>query len=286
MHGLSIIIPSKNEEDSLPILLNRITLALQNKGVKYETILIDDGSTDNTLFLTNKLKGQYPNLQIHKNPVTIGRIASLFKGFKLAKYDLILTIDADLQYPPDYIPFMLTEMKKGYDIIIGNRQEYKVSLKRKKISTSYTFLFARYLNDLNYDVLSGLKLFRKEIIERIKISPGTWTFDLELLLKSREAGYTIGSIDIIFDKRHSGKSKIGLITSLIQMTWTALKLKFTASEIIQFHPRQEAKKGKGFHYKKAEFVHHSMLDHKESAFHTAESKQKIIIALAVLYLSP
>ena len=269
---ISIVVPTWNEEGNIKLLIKHIDRTLKQRKITYEIIVIDDHSTDQTQNIVKSLKTQYPVRLYIKKDVK-GKAQSLLEGFSYAKYDLICIIDADLQYPPEVIPEMVEKIGKNADVIVANRREHNVSFRRKVLSAVFLHLFGKFLHRFDCDVQSGLKVFRKEIVERIKLYPSQWTFDLEFLVKARNAGYKIGSVDIIFQKRHSGKPKIGLITASIEMGLAALNLALSRPEIIPFHPNVEKIKGKGFHYKGTEFMHYSQLDQKDSAFYRLSIKQ-------------
>jgi len=188
-------------------------------------------------------------------------------------------IDADLQYPPEAIPEMVKKLKKGADIVVANRKENNTATKRKIISSVYLFFFGKFMHNFDCDIQSGLKVFKKELIERLPLTPSPWAFDLEFLIKARNAGYVIASYDVLFSKRQSGRSKIGLISASFQIGWTAIKYKFSRPIIIPFHPETAKRKGNGFHYKGKEFIHFSGLSPKNSAFHRFSTVQIIVLLL-------
>ena len=282
-NNISIIIPVWNEAGNVQILVERLDRALRAENISYELIFIDDRSTDRTKDILRTLAQKYP-ISVYSKKGERGKAQSLLEGFTHARYDLIGIIDADLQYPPEALPKMLEKIDDGVDIVVANRKEHQVSFRRKILSHAFLFFFGRFLHGLNCDVQSGLKVFRKEIIERIKLHPSPWTFDLEFLVKARNAGYKIGNLDITFHKRHSGKPKIGLIEASVEIGLAALKLKLTSADIVPFHPKLEKQKGKGFHYKGHEFVHHTDLNHEESAFKRLNNIQKLILLLLFILI--
>jgi len=253
--NISIIIPTRNEEGSIVELIKRINNVLQSDPGTYEIIIVDDHSVDRTVTLVKKLIATYP-LFIYIKKGKPGKAQSLIEGFSYSKYDLICMIDADLQYPPESIPEMLHKIDKGADIVVANRKKKKTNIIRRFLSNGYLYFFGRILHGFTCDVQSGMKLFRKEIVERITLNPSPWTFDLEFLLKARNAGYKISTVNIIFSERISGKTKIKLFTAVLQIGWTALKYKFVRPYIIPFHPSIEKKKGKSFHHKAQELSHY------------------------------
>jgi glycosyltransferase XagB len=283
---ISIIVPARNEEGNIEALIKRIDAAMRKNQIIYEIILIDDYSTDKTITIARKLATKHPLTILYKNGKP-GKAQSLIEGFSHAKYELLCMIDADLQYPPESIEEMLNKIEKGADIVVANRKIKKTHVIRKFLSTSYLYFFGKILHGFNCDVQSGMKIFRKEIIERITLNPSPWTFDLEFLLKARNAGYKINTINIVFAERTSGHTKIKLFNAISQIGWTALKYKFIRSEIVPFHPLMEKKRGKGFHHNGQEFVHHSNLHYEDTAFFRLTGRHKIIMLeiAAIIILS-
>lgn len=281
---ISIIIPTWNEEGNVKLLVERIHTALAEKNIGYEVIFIDDHSTDKTVKTLTSLSFQYP-LRIYTKKGVKGKAQSLLEGFKKAKHDVICMIDADLQYPPEAIPDMVSQVLTDTDIVIANRTEVYTSLKRKIASKAFNLVFARLMHGFDHDVQSGLKVFKKEIIERFELNPTPWGFDLEFLIKARNAGYKISTRDIIFSQRYSGNTKIGLIKAAYETGFAALKLRFAEPEVIPFHKSVIAERGNGFHFKGSPFVSHTDLPHSETALYTLNTKQKVqMVALFGVFL--
>jgi cellulose synthase/poly-beta-1,6-N-acetylglucosamine synthase-like glycosyltransferase len=274
---LSIVMPTWNEDGNIQLLIERIDKTLKSKQIIYEIIVVDDNSTDKTQKIVNSLQTMYP-VSLHIKKGEKSKAQSLLDGFTYAKYDLICMIDADLQYPPEAIPEMIKKIGENKDIIIANRLERHVSFRRKAISSIFRRFFGKFLHGFTCDVQSGLKIFRKEIVERIQLHPSQWTFDLEFLVKARNAGYKIDTIDIVFQKRHSGKSKKSLVTASFEMGIAAFKLAFVTPEMVPFHPEVQKIKGKGFHYKGKEFIPHTDLHQNDSAFHRVSLSQVAFIS--------
>ena len=122
--GISIIIPTYNEEKNIHKLIERIRLAFFNSGVNYELIFIDDSSTDETVKEINRYSKAIP-LKVYVKYIKHGfgergKASSLLLGFDLAKYDSVCMIDADLQYPPEAILPMYKKLKDA-DVVVSNR---------------------------------------------------------------------------------------------------------------------------------------------------------------------
>jgi len=283
MNSVSIIVPTFNEAENIGRLIEQINDALFYKNIAYEIIVIDDNSVDNTRALVRHFSQRFPVTLKIKNGKK-GKAQSLLEGFSYAKYDILCMIDADLQYDPHFIPAMLDTINNGADIIIAERNYTDVSFIRSFLSKSFSYLFGTLLHGLPFDVQSGLKVFRKEIIERLDIDPSPWTFDLEFLKKSIDAGYQIEGINIDFSKRVYGKSKINIFMSSWEIGTQAIKLKFQKREAVPFHPRVQIEKGAGFHYKGKEYLHYSQLMPNETAFKRLVLHQKLFLVMFFLIL--
>ena len=236
--GLSVVIPTYNEKENIKELVSQIRSAFLNGKINYEIIFVDDSSTDGTVEEINKHKGQLP-VRVYTKYIKHGfgkrgKASSLLIGFDLAKYDSVCMIDADLQYPPKAIVPMYKKLKKA-DIVVANRKFYQESRIRIFLSKGFRIVFGRFLLRLDFDVQSGLKVFKKEILSKIRINSSKWGFDFEFLFKSKKLGYIIMDHSIEFSRRFSGKSKINPVFSsmeigravlLLRLTSLALNLKF------------------------------------------------------------
>lgn len=233
MNKISIIVPVWNEEGNIEALVHRIHSSLAPK-YTYEIIFIDDQSTDGSIAVMQRLARDFP-LVIRAKRGDRGKAQSILEGMSYARYRLIAMIDADLQYPPESIAKMAREIVKGgFDIVVGNRQENHTPIHRKVMHNTCRMLLGKWLHNLDVDIQSGLKVFKKEITNIIPSMLSPWAFDLEFLVHARNAGYTIGSCDIVFDKRHSGEAKINLIEGTWQITISALRLKFKRFQHIAY----------------------------------------------------
>lgn len=280
MNKISIVVPVWNEAKNIRSLVKQIDSALRTNYIEYEIIFVDDHSTDTTRMVINNIAETYPVRLFHKIG-NKGKAYSLIEGFTYAKYDLLCMIDADLQYSPSAIPQMIEKIENGADMVVGNRQKYAAGLHRKFISKSFNFLFVRMLHGFNIDAQAGLKVFKKSIVEHIKLNPSSWTFDLELLVKARNAGYNIASHDITFNKRHAGNSKIAMLKSSYEIGLNALQLKIFDQGLVPFSNAIIESKGQGFHSRGSEFVHHTNLEIKESAFGRMTRLQQFVLATLI-----
>lgn len=225
---ISIVIPTLNEAESIRPLLQRINSSLVGANIKYEVIIIDDRSDDETVKIANDLAHNLP-IRIIEKAGRAGKAFSLLEGFSQAKYPIICMIDADLQYPPESIPLMHAKLEAlSADIVLTDRRVNKTGLLRRLSSSIFNLLFTRLLFGFNYDIQSGLKLFRKTVLERLTIDPSPWTFDLEFIVKSLENDYVIVSEPIVFSDRQFGTPKIKLFGATIEIVRGALRVRNVA----------------------------------------------------------
>jgi glycosyltransferase XagB len=279
---ISIVVPTWNEEGNIKQLVESIDSHLSSHNIAYELIFIDDNSVDSTRDILGELSARYP-ISVYLKEGQRGKAQSLIQGFGYCKYPLIAMIDADLQYSPEYIPLMIRTLKnEDLDVVIADREDHETGLVRKVVSKSFSTIFVRWLHGLKVDAQSGLKVFRKEILESIHLSSEGWAFDLDFLVQSRKAGFKIGSIPIVFQSRNSGDTKVNLLHASWQIGTEALKLKLKRNRVTPFRGRELKEKGRGFNYKGADFVHHSDLHHHDIALERFGGRQIEFIVVAVL----
>ncbi|HZE86815.1 MAG TPA: glycosyltransferase [Methylomirabilota bacterium] len=273
---LSIIVPTWNEEGNIVPLITRIHETLSKNKITYEILFVDDHSTDKTRAKIKQYSKKYP-IRLFLKLGKKGKAQSLIEGFSYANYKLLCMIDADLQYPPEDIPAMIAKIEKGADVVVANRKVKHTDALRTFISNANRIIFSKFLHGLDLDVQAGFKVFKKEIIERTTLSGGKWAIDMELLIHAKNAGYHIVSHDITFAKRDIGGTKINLLQASWEIGMNSLMLRFFRRDIIPFHRVKLQRKGRGFHYNGEEFIHHSLLSIKNSAFHRFSGMQILVL---------
>ncbi len=283
MRGISIIIPTLNEAKSITILLERTVAVCEKITPTFEILVIDDGSDDGT---PDRVKAfPSPAVKLLKKTGNRGKGQSLIEGFAAAQYDYIGMIDGDLQYSPENFEKMVKKLDAGADIVVANRFELNVDAHRKVLATLFRVLFGKTLHGFTVDVQSGMKVFRKNIYERLQLNPSQWTFDLEFLVNARNAGAVIESIDVALQPRKYGKHKTNLIHASLQLSWQALLLLTHYRRIIPFHPTEIESVGHGFHHRSKKYIHHTPLPHAESAFTRLSRKQSFFLVALVAFLA-
>lgn len=229
---ISVIIPLFNEQESLKRLQKRLSEVLKRVHSDYEIIYVDDGSTDSSLDILKELKKIYPLIRIISFKKIQGQSVALFAGFKASRGEWIITLDADLQNPPEEIPRLL-EFTVDYDFITGIRTPRKDGFVKKIASKIARFFRWLVLRDTTQDVGCSLRLFKREVIDYLPLFQHFHGF---VTFLAREAGFRVKEIPVAHSSRKFGKSKYGIIKrakqgifDLIGVFW--LKRRFIRYEI-------------------------------------------------------
>jgi dolichol-phosphate mannosyltransferase len=217
---VSVVVPTYNEANNIRQLLALIGKSFGRRDA-YEILVVDDHSTDGTREILEEESAKYP-LRILLKKWKKGKAYSLIQGLNEAKGEILAMIDADLQYPPEAIVEMV-KLLKNADVVVANRKTYEGSLLRKTLSRTFRFAFGKLLFNLDCDIQSGLKVFRREVFDDIKFNPKSpWSFDLEFLNRAKQAGYKIENFDIFFSGREEGASKISFVKGGFELATAAL----------------------------------------------------------------
>ena len=204
--SLSIVIPTLNEEESLQELVQSIDAAVAAWDGDYEIVFVDDGSTDATLEKLKTLEREHGRVRVFSLRRNLGKALALRCGFRHARGDYILTMDADLQDDPANLPRMFQQMRSdGADIVSGWRKErhdnmFKVVSSRVFNRLTVRMLFGVSFNDMN----SGLKLYRAEVARDLPLYGGMHRF---IPMIAAEMGYRVTECPVNHGERRYGRSK-------------------------------------------------------------------------------
>ena len=168
---LSIIIPLFNEDESLPELMAWIERVMTVNNYSYEVIMIDDGSTDDSWAVIQKLRGQNNAVKGIKFQRNYGKSAALNEGFKAAQGDVIITMDADMQDSPDEIPELRRMiLEDGFDIVSGWKKIRHDNTFTKNLPSKLFNAVARKSSGIKlHDFNCGLKAYRKKVVKSIEV---------------------------------------------------------------------------------------------------------------------
>ncbi|MBO4851315.1 MAG: glycosyltransferase [Prevotella sp.] len=207
---ISVVIPLYNEEESLPELNAWIARVMNEHAFSYEVIFINDGSTDGSWDVIEKLTQDSDHVKGIKFRRNYGKSPALYCGFKEAKGDVVITMDADLQDSPDEIPELYRMiMVEGYDLVSGYKQKRYDPLS-KTIPTKLFNATVRRISGIKnlHDFNCGLKAYRKDVVKNIEVYGEMHRFIPYL---AKNAGFDkIGEKVVQHQARKYGKSKFGL----------------------------------------------------------------------------
>jgi len=202
---ISAVVPVFNEEESLEKFYSVLTPSLEKLGA-YEVVFVDDGSTDSSLSLMKKLAAKDKKIRIFSFRKNQGKAEALTLGFKMAKGDYVVTLDADLQDRPEEIKNLLDKLKMGFDVVSGWKKNRKDSLKTVLSSRLFNSILSAFWGVHLHDYNCGLKAYTKDAAKSLELYGGMHRF-IPLLVASK--GFRITEVPVIHEKRKYGKSKYG-----------------------------------------------------------------------------
>ncbi len=209
-----IIIPTYNEAENLPSLLQQIFKYMPQSDV----LIVDDNSPDNTGHLAETLQSRYPNLHVLHRPGKLGLGTAYILGFKYAiehEYDAAFEMDADFSHNPAFLPNFLDAIQHT-DLVVGSRYIHGGSIPgwslRRQLISSWGNNFARFLLGLAaHDCTGGYRCYRRELLKSIDfeaVRSRGYAFQIELLYRVQQQNFGIVEIPITFVDRQRGQSKM------------------------------------------------------------------------------
>jgi len=205
---ISIIAPLYNEEDSVELLYHKIKEAALKTGKVFEIIFVNDGSSDNTSGVAESLAQKDKSLRVVEFRRNFGQTPAMAAGIDLARGDILVTMDGDLQNDPDDIPMMVEKLAEGYDLVVGwrhNRQDKLIS--RKIPSMIANRLIGAVTGVPIKDNGCSLKVYKSEVIKNSPFYNEMHRFIPALLSLS---GVKVAEVKVRHHARQFGESKYGL----------------------------------------------------------------------------
>lgn len=215
----SVLLPTYNERENLPLIVWMLVTYFKKDSINFEIIIIDDNSPDGTLEVAKQLQKIYGEDRILLRPreAKLGLGTAYIHGMKHSTGDFIILMDADLSHHPKFIAQFIAKQREGnYDIVSGTRYigdggVYGWDLRRKVISRGANFVAQILLRPGASDLTGSFRLYRKDVLRKLMdvcVSKG-YVFQMEMVVRARQLGYTIGEVPISFVDRVYGESKLG-----------------------------------------------------------------------------
>jgi glycosyltransferase involved in cell wall biosynthesis len=205
---LSVVIPLYNEQDNIPPLYEELSAALNELGLDYEVIVIEDGSKDQSFARLKEIHNRDPRWQIISFRRNFGQTAGISAGFELARGKTVVTIDADLQNDPRDIRKVLDKMAEGYDIVSGWRVDRKEPFFSRRLpSITANRLISRTTGVHLHDYGCTLKAYDYEVAKNVKLYGELHRFIPAL---ASQMGVKVTEIGVNDRPRRHGKSKYGI----------------------------------------------------------------------------
>jgi len=208
MQKISIVIPALNEESGIEKTTKEVMKYLPNADI----ILIDDGSTDKTWSIMQKLSKKSKKVKAFQHKKNKGKAFALKTGFSKIKSGIIGTIDSDCTYPPKYFPSLIEEFNKGYDLVVGSRFVNGFPKDYPKVRALANTLGALVSSIILFhkvtDVTTGLRIFNKKVAN-LPTRAKNLDFEAELTARVIKSGMKYSEVKITMEPR-LGMSKLSL----------------------------------------------------------------------------
>ena len=214
----SVLLPTYNEKENLPIICYLLIREFVKNNLDYEIIIIDDNSPDGTLNVAKQLQNVYgeDKILLRPRPGKLGLGTAYIHGLKSASGEFVIILDADMSHHPKFIrQFIDLQDQTGCDIVTGTRYKhgggvYGWDFTRKLISCTANYLTQIMLWPGCSDVTGSFRLYKKSVLQDLVsscISKG-YVFQMEMMIRAKQHGYTIQEVPITFVDRVYGESKI------------------------------------------------------------------------------
>jgi glycosyltransferase involved in cell wall biosynthesis len=204
---ISVVIPIYNEADSIEELRAEIDHVMITSCSSYEIIFVDDGSTDRTPEVLERLHHRHQRVRAVRFRRNQGKSAALDAGFRRARGRIVITMDGDLQDDPAEIPTLLERLDEGDDVVSGWKQNRQDTGTKRLASRIFNAAIRRTLHVSLHDINCGFKAYRREVIDHLRVYGDLHRF---LPALAQADGFRIGEVPVHHRARRFGKSRYGL----------------------------------------------------------------------------
>ena len=204
---ISVVVPVHEEERTVALLFEELQAALDPLGQPWETIFVDDGSTDGSFAALTRLHNAHDNVRVVRLRRKFGKAAALAAGFANAQGEVVVTIDADLQDDPAEIPRLLAKLDEGFDLVTGWKAHRRDPITRRALSRIFNWVTGRVSGLRLHDLNCGLKAYRAEVVQGLRLYGELHRF-IPVLAHYR--GHRIAELAVNHRPREHGRSRYGV----------------------------------------------------------------------------
>lgn len=208
---ISVVVPVFNEEENLPELLSRLTAVLTGLKKSYEIIFVDDGSRDRSAAILKEALAKDAAVKLIKFNRNYGQHNAIFAGFDLAQGEAVVTIDADLQNPPEEIPKLLAKMDEGYEVVGGYRENRQDSILRKIPTFLVARMASKFVKVELKDYGCMLRAYKKDLVKAMVESGEVSTYIPAL---ANSFAGSVAEVPVKHAARTRGESKYSFLRLL------------------------------------------------------------------------
>ncbi|MFY9484456.1 MAG: glycosyltransferase family 2 protein [Patescibacteria group bacterium] len=204
---LSVVVPVKDELQSLPPFWRNLSTVLKTIGKPYEVIFVDDGSTDGSFEKLTAIARQYRAVSVVKFQGNFGKSAALQAGFDEAQGEVIATLDADLQDEPTELPKLLKKLNEGYDLVSGWKQHRQDPISKIIASRVFNGITSLLTGVRFHDFNSGFKVYRRGVVDELRLYGELHRF---IPVFAARANFRVAEVAVKHNPRLFGKTKYGI----------------------------------------------------------------------------
>ncbi|MCD6399904.1 glycosyltransferase family 2 protein [candidate division WOR-3 bacterium] len=220
---VTIIVPAYNEEGNIKPLIERLIELQQMDTLRdYETIIVDDGSMDKTYDIAHSFEKKYKWLKVVRHRANLGKTEGIISGLKNSEGEILVILDADLQYDPLEIPSLIEKIGEGYDIVSGWKQG---KYEKKFVSRLYNLL-SRILFRIPVHDQNAVKAMRREVLEEIPLRKDWHRYIISLAV---DKGFKATEVKVTLHPRKAGTSKYSGKGRIVVGVLDLLAVKFQVS---------------------------------------------------------
>jgi dolichol-phosphate mannosyltransferase len=209
--GLTVVLPTYNERENIPILIEGILAAVRTP---VKVLVVDDNSPDGTWQVVEDIAGREPRVRLMRRTTERGLTSAIWAGIQAADTEAVSWMDCDLAMPPETIPFLLGRLASGADIAVGSRyapggRDVGHSLMARAFSVTINGFAMLLLGRRVRDYTSGFIAARRSVFERIRLQGDYGEYCIDLLGRAQRLGLRVEEVGYVCGARFAGESKTG-----------------------------------------------------------------------------